>query len=82
MKTTHPASKSLQRSGSAVLILLVLLSLMAILTTSNHTTLRQMRKELDLMELQQIKKFVPPPSPLPVQTNSIPATNKVEPSGQ
>ncbi len=76
MKIPSASSKHVPCSGSAVLILLVLLSLMAILTTSSHTTLRQLRKELDLIEAQQLKKFPAPPSQ--VQTNNPPVTNSVE----
>jgi hypothetical protein len=59
--------------GSAVLVLLALLSIAAILTVSDHMTLRHLFGELKRIETQQRKKY---PAPLePLKTPSPPQTN-------
>jgi hypothetical protein len=59
--------------GSAVLVLLALLSIAAILTVSDHMALRHLFGELKLIETQQKKKY-PPPLP-PFNPPSSPQTN-------
>jgi len=50
---------AVQRSnrGSAVMVVLVLLGVMAILVIANTTTLHQLRQELDQIDKQQQKKY-------------------------
>ena len=47
--------------GSAVLIILILLSLMAVLVVSNSVSLRRLKVELELLEQKQQHKFSLPP---------------------
>src|SRR5438552_3763628 len=52
------APLAVQRSnrGSAVMVVLVLLGVMAVLVIANTTTLHQLRQELDQIDKQQQKK--------------------------
>jgi hypothetical protein len=55
--------------GSAVLVVLVVLSIMLIYVNANLTLLSQLRSELKLIEQRQLEKFVRPPS-VSLSTNS------------
>ena len=60
------------QQGSAVLVLLSLLTIMAIFAASNQMTLRRLHRELQLIETRQQKKY---PLPLPHPQASTVATN-------
>jgi hypothetical protein len=49
-------SKPTAERGSAVLIMLILLVLMGVIMVSNGIVLRQLKRELKLIEAQQLKR--------------------------
>jgi type II secretory pathway component PulK len=53
------------RRGSALVIILVLLSVMAALILANTTTLRRLRVELQLLEQKQKRAFEKPAVAVP-----------------
>ncbi len=53
-------------NGSAALIVLVLLSLMAVFIVANSLVLRQLKREVKLVETRQLKLY-------PALTNGVPA---------
>jgi type II secretory pathway component PulK len=63
MKPNRRISGSGSRSGSAVLIILVLLACMAALLAANSTTLHALKQELKQIDQRQQKKFAPRPGP-------------------
>lgn len=64
--------KRRRENGSAVLVLLALLSIAALLTVSDHMAIRQLFGELKRIETQQRKKYAPPSQPvLPPGTNTV-----------
>ena len=54
---TGSLTRGSAQRGSAVLIVLILLSIMAVLVVSNSVTLRQLKVELQLLEQKQERKF-------------------------
>ena len=72
MTFPFPFDQHRHENGSAVLVLLGLLSIAAILTVSDHMALRHLFGELKRIETQQRKKYTPPSQPaLPPRTNSV-----------
>ncbi len=72
---------SLKTNGSAGLIVFMLLTLMTAFSMSNNSTLRQLKRELDLMDRRQQQKFKPGPP----KTNEIqisPPAKQVGQAGQ
>jgi hypothetical protein len=64
---TAPHRRPRQISGSALVIVLILLSLMATLMVSNAVALRRLKLELQLLEEKQkrvLEKRISPASPL------------------
>jgi hypothetical protein len=61
LKFHHPAN----RGGSALVIILVLLSVMAALILANITTLHRLKVELQLVEQKQKRAFETPAAALP-----------------
>lgn len=59
MKLRHQIQRR-HRNGSAILVLLMLLSVAALLAVSNHMALRHLYGELKLLETHQQKKYTPP----------------------
>jgi len=53
----HPWLTSRPQNGSAVLVILVFLSIIAILIVSNSKTLYGLDKNIRLIEQQQLKKY-------------------------
>ena len=62
MKLKQQSAVSGQRSesGSATILILALLALMAVLLSANQLVLHNLKRELRLVEQQQLKKFQPP----------------------
>jgi len=56
-RKTAPLVTPRSNRGSAVMVVLVLLGVMAILVIANTTTLHQLRQELDQIDKQQQKKY-------------------------
>ena len=72
MTLPFTARKPRRENGSAVLVLLALLSIAAILTVSDHMALRHLFGELKRIETQQRRKYIPPSQPaLPPRTNTV-----------
>jgi Tfp pilus assembly protein PilX len=61
MKTPLPNSR--RSSGSAVIIVLVLLFLMTVLLTVNSLALHRFKQSVQLIEHRQLKKFGAPARP-------------------
>jgi hypothetical protein len=81
MQLTPLSREVRSRSGSIVLILIVLLGIMAIYLVSNTRVLNNLQRELNLIEKRQLDKFPKPPGTNEIAngTNSIgrvPATGK------
>lgn len=59
--------------GSATLVVLVLLFLMAALALGNNRTLRQLHQELNLIEQRQLRNLDPAHQPRAIERITIPA---------
>ena len=63
MKTPHflnsgpPASQSPREQGFALVVVFLLLAIIASLSVSNTAALRRLKREIALVERQQIKKY-------------------------
>jgi type II secretory pathway component PulK len=57
-------AKKRTRRGSAVIIVLVFLALMAVIVVSNNVTLRHLSRNLRLIEQKELRKFASRPSPV------------------
>jgi hypothetical protein len=73
MKATPPAHHRQRQSGSAILVLLTLLSIATLLAVSNHLTLRHLLGELKLLEFHQRQKYLPVRQLNPTNTVAIKA---------
>jgi type II secretory pathway component PulK len=63
MKTKTRIPNSARRSGSAVIIVLVLLFMMTVLLTANSLALHRFKQSVQLIEHRQLKKYGPPAHP-------------------
>lgn len=61
MKIPPPTFRKIQQ-GSATLVFITLLGIMMILVTVEARALFQLRRELNFLEQQQIKRLNPPPA--------------------
>ncbi len=52
-------------SGSATILVLALVAIMMVFLTTNQRVLYNLKREVRLVEQQQLKKFQPPPAPPP-----------------
>ena len=67
-----PAHRTRHRErGSAVLVVLILLSVMLIYVKANLKVLSQLKSELRLIEKRQLEKFASPPSASLSTTNAV-----------
>ena len=57
--------------GSIVLILLLLLAIMGMYLASNNLALHQLHRDLQLMEQQQLEKFVLPADKKPTRNRPV-----------
>jgi len=57
MKTTRQPCRSRCQRGSALIIVMILLSLLALFATQNRRTLFNLRQELDSIEAKQIERL-------------------------
>ena len=57
MKTTRQPCRSRRQRGSALIIVMILLSLLALFATQNRRTLFNLRQELDSIEAKQIERL-------------------------
>jgi hypothetical protein len=73
-------SKGRRQQGTAMLVLLSLLTIAAILFVSNHMALRRLQGELSLIESRQNRKFIPLRQTPPGETNPVESTNISTPS--
>ena len=77
MKTRFPSHHS--RSGSAILIVVALVGLMAAVLVANNKTLHLLNRNLQLIERRQVKRFAAPQAtnaPLPEAAPKGPAKDK------
>ena len=75
MKLFGSTGRIRQDRGSAILVLMALLAIAAIFTASNQLTLRRFYRELQLLEKQQRKKFIPPLTPLELPDGASPTNH-------
>lgn len=61
----HQARNPNRESGSAIVLVFALVVILAAILASNQSILNQTKRELKLIEQQQLKKFQPPAKPVP-----------------
>ena len=62
------------RSGSAILVVLILLGAMLVIIAGNNGTLNQLKREIDLIERKQVQRLAENPHPV-----AVPAANSTQP---
>ena len=62
------------RSGSAILVVLILLGAMLVIIAGNNGTLNQLKREIDLIERKQLERLAGSPQPV-----AVPAANSTKP---
>jgi hypothetical protein len=60
MKTSLSDNSPRRRSGIAIVFVLVIISLMTALISSNSKSLYRFKREIDMVEEKQLRKFDPP----------------------
>lgn len=61
----HQTRNPNRESGSAIVLVFALVVILAAILASNQSILNQTKRELKLIEEQQLKKFQPPAKPVP-----------------
>lgn len=74
-----PGRRRVGERGSAVLLVLALLSVMLLLVSSDARVLSHLKQEIRLLDQRQQRRFESPQRGAPASTNAVPATPTEQP---